>query len=75
MSMLLYFIFKNVGLIFSLAAFSMVFYYIYLSSMKMWKKYFFLISYCVIYGGMPFFLKSLGLYHSVHIFDDLNKIF
>lgn len=68
MSLLLYLLFKNAGLIFSLAAFAFVFYYIYSASMSMWKKYFFLISYCVVYAGIPYWLKAYGLYHSVHLF-------
>lgn len=67
MSLLLYLIFMNYGLIFSLSAFSLVFYYIYTATFAMWKKYFFLITYCVIYGGIPPFLKILGFYHTVHL--------
>ena len=63
MSLLLYFVFMNAELIFSIAAFAFVFYYIYTASIAIWKKYFFLISYCVIYGGIPPLLKSLGLFH------------
>lgn len=67
MSLLLYFIFSNTELIFSLAAFGMVFYYIYTSSMTIMKKYFFLISYCVVYGGIPALVKAAGLYHAIKI--------
>lgn len=66
MSLLLYLLFTNAGLIFSLAAFAIVFYYIYTSPIALWKKYFFLISYCVIYGGIPPLLKAMGLYHAMH---------
>lgn len=66
MSLLLYFIFMNAGLIFSIAAFTFVFYYIYTSEITVRKKYFFLISYCVLYGGIPPLLKALGLYHVLH---------
>lgn len=67
MSLLLYFLFTNAGLIFSLAAFAMVFYYIYTSSIAVWNKYFFLISYCVIYGGIPPLLKEMRIYHAMHL--------